>query len=49
MVLTNVTLINLIFKNILVFSLADVAQWIERQTVNKGVKSSIPSQGTCLG
>ena len=26
-----------------------MAQWIERRTVNQGVASLIPSQGTCLG
>ena len=30
-------------------ALAGVAQWIEHQTVNQRVASSIPSQGTCLG
>ena len=30
-------------------ALAGVAQWIECQTANQRVTSSIPSQGTCLG
>ena len=30
-------------------TLAGVVQWIERQPVNQGVASSIPSQGTSLG
>ena len=29
-------------------ALAGVAQWIESQTVNQRITSSIPSQGTCL-
>ena len=30
-------------------ALAGTGQWIELQTVNHRVASSIPSQGTCLG
>ena len=30
-------------------ALPGVAQWIERQPVNKKVTSSTPSWGTCLG
>ena len=29
--------------------MAGVAQWIEHESVNQRVTSSIPSQGTCLG
>ena len=31
------------------FTLAGVAQWIERGPVNQSVAGSIPSRGTCLG
>ena len=30
-------------------ALADVAQWVERQTAKQRVTGSIPSQPTCLG
>ena len=36
-------------KEVVIFALSGVAQWIEHQTVKQRVAGWIPSQGTCLG